>query len=91
MRAGDLVRKIAPTPLPVLRLTKLALVRAYEAILPGSADRMLRMAEVEQLHRHKVENRDSRTDALLGLGGLACAFLIALLSDELDGEPFVRW
>jgi enoyl-CoA hydratase len=26
----ELVRKIAPTPLPVLRLTKLALVRAYE-------------------------------------------------------------
>ena len=28
----ELVRKIAPTPLPVLRLTKLALVRAYEAM-----------------------------------------------------------
>jgi enoyl-CoA hydratase len=28
----DLVRKIAPTPLPVLRLTKLALTRAYEAM-----------------------------------------------------------
>ena len=28
----DLVRKIAPTPLPVLRLTKIALVRAYEAM-----------------------------------------------------------
>ena len=27
-----LVRKIAPTPLPVLRLTKLALTRAYEAM-----------------------------------------------------------
>jgi len=27
-----LVRKIAPTPLPVLRLTKIALVRAYEAM-----------------------------------------------------------
>jgi enoyl-CoA hydratase len=27
-----LVRKIAPTPLPVLRLTKVALVRAYEAM-----------------------------------------------------------
>jgi enoyl-CoA hydratase len=29
---GELVRKIAPTPLPVLRLTKLALLRAYEAM-----------------------------------------------------------
>ena len=29
---GELVRKIAPTPLPVLRLTKLALVRASEAM-----------------------------------------------------------
>src|SRR3954452_216046 len=28
----DLVRKIAPTPLPVLRLTKIALVRAFEAL-----------------------------------------------------------
>ncbi len=28
----ELVRKIAPTPLPVLRLTKLALVRAFEAM-----------------------------------------------------------
>ena len=29
---AELVRKIAPTPLPVLRLTKLALTRAYEAM-----------------------------------------------------------
>jgi enoyl-CoA hydratase len=29
---AELVRKIAPTPLPVLRLTKLALLRAYEAM-----------------------------------------------------------
>ena len=29
---GELVRKIAPTPLPTLRLTKLALTRAYEAM-----------------------------------------------------------
>jgi enoyl-CoA hydratase len=29
---GELVRRIAPTPLPVLRLTKLALLRAYEAM-----------------------------------------------------------
>jgi enoyl-CoA hydratase/carnithine racemase len=28
----ELVQKIAPTPLPILRLTKLALVRAYEAM-----------------------------------------------------------
>lgn len=28
----ELVRKIAPTPLPVLRLTKLALIRASEAM-----------------------------------------------------------
>jgi len=27
------VRKIAPTPLPVLRLTKIALVRAFEAMV----------------------------------------------------------
>jgi enoyl-CoA hydratase len=27
-----MVRKIAPTPLPVLRLTKIALLRAYEAM-----------------------------------------------------------
>ena len=30
--AAELVGKIAPTPLPVLRLTKLALTRAYEAM-----------------------------------------------------------
>jgi enoyl-CoA hydratase/carnithine racemase len=29
---NELVRKIAPTPLPVLRLTKIALLRAYEAM-----------------------------------------------------------
>ena len=28
----ELVQKIAPTPLPVLRLTKIALVRAFEAM-----------------------------------------------------------
>ena len=29
---GELVRKIAPTPLATLRLTKIALTRAYEAM-----------------------------------------------------------
>ena len=29
---GELVRRIAPTPLPTLRLTKIALTRAYEAM-----------------------------------------------------------
>src|SRR5207244_13583653 len=46
---GGLVRKIAPTPLPVLRLTQLALLRAYEAM-------GLRSAVLSNLHLSAILN-----------------------------------
>jgi enoyl-CoA hydratase len=53
----ELVRKIAPTPLPILRLTKLALVRAYEAMglrtaVAGNLDlsAILNSAETPEQH-----------------------------------------
>jgi enoyl-CoA hydratase len=44
---AELVRKIAPTPLPVLRLTKIALTRAYEAMgLRGAVGMNLEISAV---------------------------------------------
>lgn len=35
-----------------------SLLRAYEQVCPGFAERIVKMAEVEQAHRHGTEKRD---------------------------------
>ncbi len=44
------------------------MMRGYEEVLPGSADRILTMAEFAQRHRARYENR-----------GMILAFLVALI------------
>jgi enoyl-CoA hydratase len=67
----DLVRRIAPTPLPVLRLTKLALVRAYEAM-------GLRSAVASNLDLSAILNaadtpEQREFDSIVGAKGLKAA------------------
>lgn len=55
-----------------------SIIEDYERILPGSADRIIAMAEKQSKHRQKMEgiivNSESR-DSLLGI---ICAFLIGI-------------
>lgn len=68
----------------------------YESILPGSAERILTMAEKEQQHRHqiddievKIESRDSLLGIIcgtaLGIGGLIAGSIVVVKVPGLAG------
>ena len=50
----------------------------YDAILPGSADRILSMAEKEQAHRHQWERRHLIGDVATNFVQLLFGFLLSL-------------
>jgi uncharacterized membrane protein len=50
----------------------------YEKILPGSADRILKMAEKEQDHRHEWESGHLRWDGLINVVSLSFGWLLSL-------------
>lgn len=62
-----------------------AVIREYEDVLPGAAERILRMAEVpmemaheQQHHRHDLESRVVRSDMRRSWAGMILGFLLAL-------------
>lgn len=50
----------------------------YERILPGSADRLIRMAEKEQGHRHQLQLRGQRHQVGITFIGQLFAFLMGI-------------
>lgn len=50
----------------------------YESVLPGAADRVIKMAEKEQSHEHAQESRLLRYEALLTLVGQFFGFAIGM-------------
>lgn len=50
----------------------------YEQILPGSADRIIRMAEQQGAHRQNLERVVVESNAVVQKWGLVCAFVIAM-------------
>lgn len=61
------------------------ILEQYERVLPGSAERILKMAEKEQGHRHSVEKTE--TDGIFGLQrrGQLFGFLIAISAFLIGG------
>lgn len=55
-------------------------VAEYEKILPGSADRILTMAETEQRHRHEIENQESQAAIRDSGRGVIYAFILGLVT-----------
>ena len=51
---------------------------AYESVVAGSATRILAMAELDQLHRQKLEKNAVTLEFTYAAAGLACGFLIAI-------------
>lgn len=58
----------------------------YDKVLPGAAERILKMAEQEQNHRHEVDNkqlymlsRDSLVGIIAGMGLGVCALVAGVL------------
>jgi len=74
--------------------------RGYEDVVPGAADRILKMAEGEQVHRHQVETRQLRYTVSLaalgqvfaltiGLSGIVSGAVLALRGQNLNGLAFL--
>lgn len=53
------------------------ILKGYERIAKGSANRIISMAENEAKHRHEIETRASKADSRDSLLGIIAAFLIA--------------
>ncbi|MDE1145635.1 MAG: DUF2335 domain-containing protein [Azospirillaceae bacterium] len=60
-----------PLPLP-------AHFEHYDRVLPGSAERILSMAEREQAHRHYVDRFNGFGSLALAFGGVMSAILVCL-------------
>jgi uncharacterized membrane protein len=65
----------------------------YEDIIPGSAERILVMAEKEQGHRHDMEEKTSKRQLWLAIFSTFCAFvsilsLIALVVYAIYAESY---
>lgn len=69
----------------------------YEKILPGSADRIVKMAESEQRHRHEIENERNQAEIrdsgrgvhyafILGLAGIIGGVVVALFGAPTAGS-----
>lgn len=56
------------------------ILRGYEDILPGSAERILQMAEKEQIHRFDLDFKFHKTDSRDSLLGIACATVLGVLT-----------
>jgi uncharacterized membrane protein len=54
-------------------------MRAYEEVLPGSADRLLTMAEEQQKHRHHLEKTTVEGASKRAQQGLWLGFVISLV------------
>jgi uncharacterized membrane protein len=75
VKTGDRAQMVAsfsgPLPPPEV-------LRGYESILPGLADRVVRMAENQSTHRQRLESRVIWFDGIRSSLGLVFGFVIAL-------------
>ncbi|MDX1992813.1 MAG: DUF2335 domain-containing protein [bacterium] len=69
----EITHEMYSGPLPPPRLFS-----EYEKVLPGSANRILQMAENQQLHRQKLETTVIESDKFRELIGLGAGFIMAL-------------
>lgn len=56
-----------------------AMLQGYENIIPGGAERILKMAEEQHAHRIKMEDKVIKSDTRNSFLGVIFAFLIALI------------
>lgn len=55
------------------------ILKNYEKVLKGSANRIISMAENEAAHRHELENRLSKSESRDSLLGIIFALIIAVV------------
>ena len=54
------------------------ILAGYDKLLPGSAERILVMAEEEQRHRHEIENKIISTESRDSLLGIIMSFVMSI-------------
>ena len=54
-------------------------IKGYESVIPGSAERLLRMAEKEQQHRIEIDNQLAKGYMALNVRGQILGFFIVLM------------
>lgn len=84
-RAGQLVMRVTSVEQFSGNLPHPRIMRGYENIHAGSADRILRMAEREQAHRHRLERKelDLHAEAMRGAISLDRRGMMSALSAVL--------
>ena len=55
------------------------IIRGYEEVLPGAADRIIAMAEKQSAHRQAMETKIIETESRDGFLGMVFAFSLSLL------------
>lgn len=55
-----------------------AIIEKYDAVLPGAADRILKMAESQSAHRHELERTVIKQNGLKSLLGQVFGLIIAM-------------
>lgn len=76
--ASLLVSELIVAPIPPASELK-----EYEHVVPGSADRIIAMAENEQRHRHRMETFGLLSGFVLGIVGLAGGLFIVATKDSV--------
>ncbi len=54
------------------------IIKEYEAVLPGSADRIIKMAESEQEYRHNLRHQQVKFESRDSLFGIISGFLLCV-------------
>ena len=73
------------------------IMRQYNQIIPGSAERILKMAEKEQDHRHEIEDRLIKSEILntrlglifgfiIGITGIICGSIVIMHGNNVGGS-----
>lgn len=62
-----------------------SILEEYDRILPGAAERILTMAEIQSSHRQKLEERALKTESRNSLLGIICGGIIGLCGIILAG------
>ena len=71
-----------------------AVLKQYNDVVPGAAERIIKMAEQQAMHRQDLEAHIIRTDTLKSLLGMVFGFVVALvgfgggLYAAFAGQPF---
>ena len=71
-----------------------AVLQQYDDVVPGAAERIIRMAEQQAMHRQELESSVIRTDNLKSFLGMIFGFVIALVGfgggiyAAFSGQPF---